>query len=191
VVTTPYGAPTNATRATVSSTGEIRWDATKAGQEWYAVDTPRTKFLSAFGKAGTTHTFADGVTVTLGDTLMGWAAVSFTELAPGKRLLAATGYQQASGSKLSIYGEKEALRPEDCVRTHGRRITTMEAMGSIPYVCEGVRATMCIPAERPVRVTPLDGDARPMATAFETPSKDGFATFDISEKHQTVWYLIE
>ena len=191
VVTTPYGAPTNATRATVSSTGEIRWDATKAGQEWYAVDTPRTKFLSAFGKAGTTYAFADGVMVTLGDTLMGWAAISFTELAPGKRLLAATGYQQASGSKLSIYGEKETLRPEDGVRTHGRRITTMEAMGSIPYVCEGVRATMRIPAERPVRVTPLDGDARPMAAAFETPCKDGFATFDISEKHQTVWYLVE
>ncbi len=67
----------------------------------------------------------------------------------------------------------------------------MEAMGSIPYVCEGVRATMRIPAERPVRVTPLDGNARPMAAAFETPSKDGFATFDISEKHQTVWYLVE
>ena len=82
-------------RTAVSATGEIRWDATQSGKEWYAVDTPRTKFLSMFGPAGTAHVFADGFTVTLGDTLMGWAAISFTELSPGKRLLAATGYQQS------------------------------------------------------------------------------------------------
>ena len=83
-------------RTAVSSTGELRWDAQTPGHEWFAVDTPRTKFLSVFGKAGTTHAFADGFTVTLGDTLMGWAAISFTELSSGKRLLAATGYQYLS-----------------------------------------------------------------------------------------------
>ena len=178
-------------RATVSSTGEIRWDATQPGKEWYAVDTLRTKFLSMFGPAGTSHTFADGFTVTLGDTLMEWAAISFTELSPGKRLLAATGYQQASGAKLTRVGSDEALQPADGTRTLDERITTMKAMGNAPYVCEGVRATIRIPATGTVHVTPLDGNARPLASPFTVPTEGGFATFAISEKYQTVWYLVE
>ena len=183
--------PSRCDRATVSSTGEIRWDATQPGKEWYAVDTPRTKFLSAFGPAGTAHVFADGFTVTLGDTLMRWAAISFTELSSSKRLLAATGYQQASGAKLTRVGSDEALQPADGTRTLDERITTMKAMGNAPYACEGVRATIRIPAAGAVRVTPLDGDARPLSAAFEVQSANGFATFEISERYQTVWYLVE
>lgn len=178
-------------RTAVSATGEIRWDATQSGKEWYAVDTPRTKFLSAFGPAGTSHMFTDGFHVTLGDTLMGWAAISFTELSPGKSLLAATGYQQASGAKLTRFGSDEALHPADGTRTLDERITTMTAMGNAPYACEGVRATIRIPAAGAVRVTPLDGNARPLAAAFTVQAEEGFATFDISEKYQTVWYLVE
>jgi len=178
-------------RATVSSTGEIRWDATRPGKEWYAVDTPRTKFLSAFGPAGTSHAFADGFAVTLGDTLMGWAAISFTELAPGRALLAATGYQQASGAKLTRVGSDEALQPADGTRTLGERISTMKAMGRAPYACEGVRATVRVPAAGAVRVTPLDGDARPLGAAFTVQPDHGAATFVLSEKYQTVWYLVE
>lgn len=183
--------PSRCDRATVSSTGELRWDATEPGREWYAVDTPRTKFLSAFGPAGTSHAFADGFTVTLGDTLMGWAAISFTELSPGKYLLAATGYQQASGAKLTRVGSDEALQPADGTRTLDERITTMKAMGDAPYVCEGVRSTIRIPATGAVRVTPLDGNARPIASPFTVPAEGGSATFDVSEKYQTVWYLVE
>lgn len=183
--------PSRSDRATVSSTGELRWDATEPGREWYAVDTPRTKFLSAFGPAGTSHAFADGFTVTLGDTLMGWAAISFTELSPGKYLLAATGYQQASGAKLTRVGSDEALQPADGTRTLDERITTMKAMGDAPYVCEGVRLTIRIPATGAVRVTPLDGNARPIASPFTVPAEGGFATFDVFEKYQTVWYLVE
>ena len=144
-----------------------------------------------FGKAGTTHAFADGFTITLGDTLMGWAAISFTELSSGKRLLAATGYQQPSGAKLSVYGESTRIPPENGFKTLGKRITTMEAMGNVPYDCEGVRATIRMPATRALRVTPLDGDARPLAASFEVPCKAGFATIGISEQYQTVWYLVE
>ena len=178
-------------RTAASATGELRWDAQTPGHEWFVVDTQRTKFLSVFGKAGTAHAFADGFTITLGDTLMGWAAISFTELSSGKRLLAATGYQQPSGAKLSVYGESTRIPPEDGVKTLGKRITTMEAMGNVPYDCEGVRATIRIPATRALRVTPLDGDARPLAASFEVPCKDGFATVGISEQYQTVWYLVE
>ena len=176
---------------TISSTGELRWSATEPGREWYAVDTPRTKFVSMFGGAGTAHAFADGFQVTLGDTLMGWAAISFTELSPDRLLLAATGYQQASGAKLTRFGSDEVLQPADGTRTLNERITTMTAMGNAPYACEGVRATIRIPAAGAVRVTPLDGNARPLAAAFTVQAEDGFATFDISEKYQTVWFLVE
>ena len=70
-------------------------------------------------------------------------------------------------------------------------ITTMAAMGNLPYDCEGVRATIRIPAAGALRVTPLDGNARPLAAAFTVQAEGGFATLDISEKHQTVWYLVE
>ena len=122
---------------------------------------------------------------------MGWAAISFTELSPDKRLLAATGYQQASGAKLTRVGSDEALQPAEGTRTLDERITTMKAMGNAPYACEGVRATIRVPAAGAVRVTPLDGDARPLSAAFEVQSANGFATFDISERYQTVWYLVE
>ena len=191
IETVPYGKPEGATRATVSSTGEIRWDATKAGEEWYAVDTPRTKFLSVFGKTGAIHTFGDGFMVTLGDTLMGWAAISFTELSPGRSLLAATGYQQPSGAKLALAETWEPIPPEDGVRTLDLRISTAKAMGKLPYLCEGVRATIRVPSAEALRVTPLDGDARPLSDPFVAEVSDGVATFDISEKYHTVWYLVE
>ena len=42
-----------------------------------------------------------------------------------------------------------------------------------------------------VRVTPLDGNARPLASAFTVQPEGNFATFDISERYRTVWYLVE
>ena len=83
------------------------------------------------------------------------------------------------------------MQPADGTRTLDERITTMKAMGNAPYVCEGVRATIRIPATGMLCVTPLDGDARPLSAAFTVQAKDGFATFDISERYQTVWYLVE
>ena len=190
---TPYGKPKDVCLSTTSSTGEIRWNATEAGREWFAVDTPRTKFVSMFGEAGTKHVFGDGHCVTLGDTLMGWAAVSFTELSRGKWLLAATGYQQASGAKLAVYGKRDGggIRSEDGVKALGERITTMDSMGNLPYVCEGVRAKIRIPAKGKVWVTPLDGDACPLDASFAVAERDGFVEFDVSEKYRTVWYEIE
>ena len=64
-------------------------------------------------------------------------------------------------------------------------------MGTLPYDCEGVRATIRVPSAGALRITPLDGDARPLAAPFFAKASGGFATFDISEKHRTVWYLVE
>ena len=135
--------------------------------------------------------FADGFAITLGDTLMGWAAISFTELSPGRCLLAATGYQQPSGAKLAYAETGKQISPEEGVEALGERITTAKAMGTLPYVCEGVRATIRIPSADALRVTPIDGDARPLSAPFVANVSDGFATFDVSEKYRTVWYLVE
>ena len=188
---TPYGKPAEDCRSTVSSTGEIRWSVKERGREFYAVDTVRTKFVSMFGDAGAEHVFKDGFSVRLGDTLMGWAAISFTELGRGRHLLAATGYQQPTGAKMSLYGSTEPLSPAESIKAIGSKITTMRSMGDIPYACEGVRAAIRIPSVGAVRITPLDGDARPLAATFVAEAKDGFAEFDISERYRTIWYLIE
>ena len=88
-------------------------------------------------------------------------------------------------------GLPRPLAPEDGVKALGERITTMESMGELPYVCEGVRAAIRVPAKGEVRVTPLDGDAKPLGNPFAVSAKDGLAEFDISEKYCTVWYLVE
>ncbi len=190
---TPYGKPAAAARRAVSSTGEITWDATEKDREFYAVDTPRTKFLSQFGPAGTAHRFADGTTFTLGETLMGWAAVSLTETATNQWLLAATGWQQPTGAVVRVYGSKTPLRPEDEMKAVGRKITTMGAMGNVPFMCEGVRLTVRVPVpdDLLVRVMPLNGDALPTGEVIDVPAKDGFATFSLDERYRTLWYRVE
>ena len=55
-----------------------------------------------------------------------------------------------------------------------------------PYKTEGA-----LPLAETLRVTPLDGDARPLSDPFVAEASDGFASFDISEKYRTVWYLVE
>ena len=190
---TSCGKPADAMRRAVSSTGEITWDATKKGCEFYAVDTPRTKFLSQFGPAGTSHRFADGTTFTLGETMMGWAALSLTETATNEWLLAATGWQQPTGAVVSDYAKKTSIRPEDEVKAEDRKITTMTAMGDVPFMCEGVRATvrLPLPKDRIARVWVLDGNALPSGEIVETKSEDGFTTFTVDERCKTVWYKIE
>ncbi len=183
---------TNGLRRAVSSTGEIAWDATTAGRERFVVDTPRTKFISAFGPKGTSHAFKDGTTITLGDTIMNWAAISLTETKPGLWLLAATGWQQPTGSVVQVYGGK-ILQPHEEPQTIGQRITTCSAMGNTPFMCEGVRATIRIPvpAERCVYLSPLDGNARNMGRTRIMEPKDGFVEFQISETDRTIWYSVE
>lgn len=188
----PFGRSKGAVRRAVSSTGEIRWDATEKGREFFAVDAPRTKFLSQFGPAGTAHRFADGMEITLGDTLMGWAAVSFTEMDARTWLLAATGWQQPTGAVVRIYGEAKPLRPQDETAAANRLLTTMGAMGNVPFVCEGVRATvrLPVPAGATVSVTPLTGDGVPAGAPLAVRQADGFATFSLHERHRTVWYHV-
>lgn len=144
----PRVRPDPPERKAVSSTGELAWDAATPGRERYTVDTPRTKFASLFGPAGAAHRFRDGTSFTLGDTLMGWAALSYTETKTDEGLLAATGYQQPTGAVLQVYGGKTPLAPADGVKALGKRITTCAAMGDLPFLCEGVRATVRLPAPK-------------------------------------------
>lgn len=191
---TPRGRPAARERAAVSSTGELAWDAADPARARYAVDTPRTKFASLFGPAGTVCRFRDGTAFTLGETLMGWAALSLTETRTDEWLLAATGYQQPTGAVLQVAGEKAPLAPADGVKALGRRITTCAAMGNVPFLCEGVRASVRLPlpkgGEWSVLVTPLDGDGRAQGAPFFAACADGVAAFEISETHRTLWYRV-
>ena len=191
----PRVRPDPPERKAVSSTGELAWDAATPGRERYTVDTPRTKFASLFGPAGAAHRFRDGTSFTLGDTLMGWAALSYTETKTDEGLLAATGYQQPTGAVLQVYGGKTPLAPADGVKALGKRITTCAAMGDLPFLCEGVRATVRLPAPKGggawcAVVTPLDGNGRAQGAPRVVTCVDGFATFEISEAFRTVWYRV-
>ncbi len=183
---------TNCLRRTMSSTGELAWDATTAGRERFAVDTPRTKFVSMFGPKGASHAFKDGTTVTLGDTLLNWAAISLTETKPQHWLLAATGWQQPTGAVVQVYGGK-VLKPHEEAKMLGKRITTCASMGDVPFMCEGVRATVRLPVAKEfcAYVTPLDGNARPFGRTRILEPVDGFVEFSISEEFRTLWYRVE
>ena len=68
----------------------------------------------------------------------------------------------------------------------------MKSMGDLPYECEGVRATLRLPSDgRILRITPLNGDGRPLSESVDVQVSAGFAEFKISEKYRTIWYLVE
>ena len=81
------------------------------------------------------------------------------------------------------------------VKALGKRITTCAAMGDLPFLCEGVRATVRLPAPKGggawcAVVTPLDGNGRAQGAPRVVTCVDGFATFEISEAFRTVWYRV-
>jgi len=117
----------------VSDTGELTWNMEHKGKGYFVLNTLKTKVFTGFVKDGFID-LGDGIGLAIGETRLGWATVTLTELAPKHRLLAASGYMENTGMKFVKYG----LENDD-------RYTVNNNWGTGPVLCEGIKMTLVIP----------------------------------------------
>ncbi len=177
----PWAGPAipETSRAWVSDTGELRWDLSRPGAGFFTVDTRRTKVFTGF-PAGRKIGLG-GVELSFGKLRMGWATATLTCMdgpgfdAPGRILLAVTGYERNTGAELEDLGKG--------------RITLRDRWGEAPVLCEGVplEVRLPFPASR-VRLFALDEKGRKKE---EIPVEGGAgkALLRLGPAHETLWYL--
>ncbi len=121
----------------------------------------------------------------MGDTKLGWATLSLVSHEatgfgakgrPARILLTATGLCHNGGAKFTDHG-------------HGMVSCRDAAWGKGKTVCEGVAATVTLPAPA-ARTTcyALDERGEPKGEVRVTADKDGKASIQIGPAYKTVWY---
>jgi len=170
----------------VSDTQELVWNLEKPGKGVFLVKAKNTKLFSGFPE-GRTFDLADGVTLSVGKTKLGWATISLTSRnakgfgkdGASQILLTATGY---CGNK----GQIAENRAEDGTRIH------FSTWGEGPVVAEGIPAELTLPATASnVKVYALDPHGDRKAEVPVKVGADGNATIQIGPEFKTVWYEIE
>jgi len=169
-------------RTYASDTGQLRWDLSKPGAGYFVADTPRTKLFTGFVR-GRQFTLGD-VTLRIGPTRLDWATVSMVAIdgedvggKPGRVLIAATGLAQNTDAQLEDLGDN--------------RVTLRNRWGREPILCEGIPATIVVPAAPDrVRLYPLDA-AGNRREALSVSAEGGRAKLELAAKHQTLWYEAE
>lgn len=169
------------TKVFVSDTGQLRWDISQKGAGYFIADTPRAKLFTGF-VAGRTFELS-GVSIEIGPTRLDWATISMVAMSgdsfdsPGRILVAATGWSQNTG-----------VVPQE---VGADRITLGNRWGDEPILCEGIPASIQLPAKAD-RVTfyPLDesGNRRDSVPVKEINDR---TSLPLSREHKTVWYEVE
>jgi hypothetical protein len=163
-----------------SDSGELVWDVSEKGAGTFVVDTARSKLFTGFVRDRSFQ--LGGVSLRIGRTRLDWATVSMTLIegrhfnAPGRMLIAATGWMQNTGMQLQRLGDD--------------RITLSNQWGAAPILCEGVPAEISLPVgNRRVSLYPLDESGnRRDAAAVQT---DGDAALvRLAPEHKTLWYEV-
>jgi len=164
-----------------SDTNEIRWDITNKDAGYYTVDTPRSKLFTGFVR-GRDFTLGN-IRLKIAPTRLDWATVSFTAIdgkdfdQPGRILIAATGLVQNKDAKLESLGD--------------HRVTLRDQWGHDPVLCEGIQATITLPAPREkVKCYPLDesGNRR---KAIDIERDGDHSQIELHPKYKTIWYEVE
>jgi hypothetical protein len=181
----PFDAPERdsaVTQVFVSDTGQLRWDVSEKDAGYFIADTPRTKLLTGFIR-GREFDLGDGVKLSVGETMLDWATITLTAIAgngcsrPGRVLIAATGVVQNSDAKLE--------------RLEGYRVTLRDRWGCEPLLCEGIPATVTLPAApESVQFYPL-GQSGNRRAAAEVSAAGAHAVVELAPRHRTIWYEVE
>ena len=189
--------------ATVSSTGELIWNAETAKKGFFLVDTPKTKVFTGFVN-GRTFDFSDGTKIIPGASILDWMTISLTQIDPASSrwLLAATGLVRNTDMKIRPYlpGEKD-LKGADAPDTPNEKLaglmdeklTTCKTQGCGPNLCEGVNAKIQLPASASttVRCWALTGTGERKAECEVRRLSDSRVEVLLSEKFETLWYEIQ
>jgi hypothetical protein len=169
------GAPAEARY--VSDTGELVWDCREPARACVLIDAPSSKAVIGFcdGKR-----FELGnVTIAVGSTLQGWAAITATAMdgggfgRAGRILITATGHTENSG-----WGWEQ----------EGNRVTVRRNWGEAPSMAEGIPATITLPARSDrVEAYVLDEQGQRRGS-LPVESANGRALIAIGPQHRTLWY---
>lgn len=178
---------------TVSNTGELRWNGEIKDRGFYQVDSPKTKVFTGFIQ-GRTMKYRDGMKIEFGKTLLDWATVSFTQTKENHWLLAATGLQKNSECVLGLYDPVEVKDTpvEEYPNLINKQITFCQKRGHAPLMCEGIPATITLPAPQgvTVKIRPLDGNAKPTGEFTAKRVSEDRVQFEISREFKTLWYEV-
>jgi hypothetical protein len=168
-----------------SDTGQLHWKLPWQNGGLFTVDTPRSKLFTGFPPPTPKRNVNLGdVSLQLGETKLGWATVSMTCIdgdgfdKPGRILIAATGLVKNRNMRLEELGDD--------------RVTVRDQWGDAPVLCEGVPATVRLPAPSGrVKLYPLDesGDRRTSVAA--AADADGNAVIRLAPDYKTIWYEVE
>lgn len=177
------------TAVKMSDTQELEWNNEDPKNGIFVVRTENTKFFSGFPE-GRTIDWGDGLSLTVGDTKLGWATISLTSkeqdgFKKGNALLVATGYTHNTGEKFTTVMNEEG---KPTTRIHSRH----EDWGKAPMLTEGIPATVTLPAKaRKTRCWALDERGQRCQEVPVTKGAKGKAVIAIGPQYKTVWYEIE
>ena len=160
-----------------SDTGELTWNMELPGAGYFTLDTPKTKAFTSFIR-GREFRIGD-ITLAVGKTRLDWATVTLTETAPGRWLLAATGFMENSGMKFEKYSDDDTDRR-----------TLHKNWGDAPILCEGIPFVLTMHGQKSVRCFALDTAGNRKAECPVTADAQG-VRLTLGPERQTLWYEIE
>lgn len=169
------------TKVHQSDNGALLWDCSKPDHGFFVVNSPRTKLFTGFAPERAVQ--LGDVSLEIGATRLGWATISLTCLdgagfeRSGRVLIAATGWRQNADWRLEDLGDN--------------RVTLRNPWGREPILCEGIPATITLPAPADgVECYALDSSGN-RTERVPASSSDGKARMELAPKYQTLWYEVE
>lgn len=173
--------PENADRL-ASDTRQLFYDLSdENGGGATLVRTPRSLLITGFGQR---RYDLGEMKIAVGPTRMDWSTITVTALdaerigAPGRHLIAATGWMQNTGQKTQDLGND--------------RITLGKEWGEGPVLCEGVPALVELNAPSDgVQAWALDAAGNRATPVPVETTNGGKARIELDPKYKTLWYEVE
>jgi len=165
----------------------VAWNREKRGKAFVTVDTPGVKFFTGFPE-GRTVRFADGISLSVGETERGWAMVSLVSRF-GKAFASGDSVLVAATASGGFTGEE--ILADSWGKGFPDPVLGVRQAGRPPYLCAGVPLTLTLPkrlAAATCRALAPDGTAQ--AEVPRQVNADGSVTFTFSPAFRTVWYSL-
>ncbi|MGD8238504.1 MAG: hypothetical protein PVH68_08140, partial [Armatimonadota bacterium] len=163
----------------VSDTGELTWDGRDPEHARVLIDAANSKAVIGFCD-GESFELGD-VTIAVGATMQGWAAITATAVD-------ARGFRRAGRILITATGHAE--NPGWGWEQEGKRVTVRRNWGEAPSMVEGIPAEILLPiaAER-IEAHVLDerGQRR---HALPVRARNGRAAIAIGPEHRSLWYEV-
>ena len=158
----------------VSDTGELIWDRSDPERSFVTVRTPETKGFVGFVPEGSIS-LGPNTTLTIGETMQGWANVFLTKTDDSRWLLVASGYAENEGMEW----------------TDDEHTSVGEQWGSGPPLIEPIPLRLQFDTEGDaVNVYALD-ECGARTAEVEVASQEGGSTvIDLMDTRESLWYEI-